>query len=79
MALPWFLQPDFERPASKGQQLPLDIVDLQNWAYIHDLPEDIAPARKLLRSYSDVSTDEVDEHIIRVVSHPRPRRPCILA
>ena len=37
--------------------------------YISDLPADIEPARRLLRSYSGIRAKDVDGHIQTIVSH----------
>lgn len=50
----------------------MDIVDLQNWAYIEALPDDIASAREILHRYSGIPLKDVDGHILRVVSTPEP-------
>ncbi|KAG6034724.1 hypothetical protein E4U41_006405 [Claviceps citrina] len=44
----------------------MDIIALQNWAYIPDLPDDIGPIRDLLLNYSKIPADEIDHHILRV-------------
>ncbi|GAB0144812.1 hypothetical protein EsHS_00005269 [Epichloe bromicola] len=44
----------------------MDIIALQNWAYIPDLPDDIGPIRNLLLEYSKIPADDIDHHILRV-------------
>ncbi|KYK55177.1 hypothetical protein DCS_07139 [Drechmeria coniospora] len=45
---------------------PIDIMTVQQWAYVSDLPDDIAPMRDLLRSYSKIPAADIDHHIMRV-------------
>ncbi|KND90499.1 hypothetical protein TOPH_04683 [Tolypocladium ophioglossoides CBS 100239] len=44
----------------------MDLIEMQKWAYIPDLPDDIGPVRDLLRAYSEIPIEEVDNHILRV-------------
>lgn len=46
----------------------MDIIALQNWAYIPDLPDDIGPIRNLLLEYSKIPAKDIDKHILQVVS-----------
>lgn len=46
----------------------MDIIALQNWAYIPDLPDNIDPIRNLLLEYSKIPAKDIDSHILRVVS-----------
>jgi hypothetical protein len=49
-----------------------DIAELRAQIY-WDLPSDIGPIRQLLEDYSGIRPDEVDEHILAIVSKPHPR------
>lgn len=45
----------------------MDIVELQRWSFIPDLPPDIGGIRKLLEDYSKIPPSQVDEHLIEIV------------
>lgn len=51
----------------------MDVIEVQRWAYVQDLPSDIDPVRHLLRTYSRIPEEHVDSHLRRVVS-PAGRR-----
>lgn len=50
----------------------MDIVELQKWAYVPDLPDDIGPIRRLLQEYSRIPAKDVNAHILRVVRAASP-------
>jgi hypothetical protein len=47
----------------------MDVLQMQKWLFLPEPPEDLAPIRNLLRHYSHVPADEVDSHLVRIVSH----------
>lgn len=47
----------------------MDVLQMQNWLFLPEPPEDLAPIRDFLRRYSHVPADEVDGHLVRIVSH----------
>lgn len=46
----------------------MDVIEMQRWAYVQDLPSDIDPVRHFLRTYSRIPEEHVDSHLRRVVS-----------
>ncbi|XP_044719095.1 methyltransferase domain-containing protein [Hirsutella rhossiliensis] len=44
----------------------MDVIEMQRWAYVQDLPSDIDPVRQLLRTYSRIPEEHVDSHLRRV-------------
>ena len=46
----------------------MDIVELQRWSFIPDLPPDVGAIRELLHDYSKIPAEEVDRHLIGIVS-----------
>lgn len=50
----------------------MDIVALQKWAYIPDLPDDIGPIRTFLHEYSKIPAADIDHHILRAVCSDDP-------
>lgn len=50
----------------------MDIVALQNWAYISELPDEFGPIRSFLRVYSKIPAEDIDYHIRRVVCFDIP-------
>ncbi|KAG6014704.1 hypothetical protein E4U43_006241 [Claviceps pusilla] len=57
----------------------MDIVALQKWAYIPDLPDDIGPIRTFLHEYSKIPAADIDHHILRAREDAwnSSRFPCI--
>lgn len=46
----------------------MDIVELQRWSFIPELPTDIGAMRELLQNYSKIPAEEIDRHLIGIVS-----------
>jgi len=46
----------------------MDLIEMQQWAYISDVPDDLGPIRDLLRTYSNIANEGIDDHLLRVVS-----------
>ncbi|KAK5995205.1 Asnovolin E/Chermesin D methyltransferase nvfJ [Cladobotryum mycophilum] len=44
----------------------MDLVEMQKWAFIPSLPDDIAPIRDLLIRYSKISPPDINAHLIRI-------------
>ncbi|KAK2592264.1 hypothetical protein QQS21_010051 [Conoideocrella luteorostrata] len=44
----------------------MDILAMQNWSYIPDLPDDLDPIRNLLLEYSKIASENVNSHMLRV-------------
>lgn len=51
-------------PASHG----MDILELQQWAFMPTLPDDITPIRNLLIRYSKIPAEDIGPHLMRIVS-----------
>lgn len=51
----------------------MDILELQKWAFMPGLPDNITPIRDLLVRYSRIPSEEIDSHLIRIVSYLRSR------
>lgn len=49
----------------------MDILEIQKWAFMPNLPDNIAPIRELLTRYSKIPADEIEPHLIKIVSHLR--------
>lgn len=45
----------------------MDLSQMQSWKYLPDIPKEIDQMRAILRNYSKVPADEVDQHLHRVV------------
>ncbi|KAL3956270.1 hypothetical protein ACCO45_009116 [Purpureocillium lilacinum] len=52
-------------PVSRGPGM--DLIEMQQWAYISDVPDDLGPIRDLLRTYSNIANEGIDDHLLRVV------------
>lgn len=46
----------------------MDLMQMQAWAYIPDLPHDTQPIRDLLLGYSKIPPQDVSDHLLRIVS-----------
>ncbi|KAG5982427.1 hypothetical protein E4U55_001905 [Claviceps digitariae] len=57
----------------------MDIIAVQKWAYIAELPDDIGPVRTFLQEYSKIPADDIDHHILRAREDAwnSSRYPCI--
>ncbi|UNI22707.1 hypothetical protein JDV02_008570 [Purpureocillium takamizusanense] len=44
----------------------LDLMEMQRWAYIPDVPHDLGPIRDLLRTYGNIANEDLDGHLLRV-------------
>ncbi|KAL5094847.1 hypothetical protein Trisim1_005578 [Trichoderma cf. simile WF8] len=44
----------------------MDILEIQKWAFMPNLPDNIAPIRELLTRYSKIPADEIEPHLIRI-------------
>lgn len=51
----------------------MDILDLQKWAYIEGLPSQDATVCELFQRYSGISPDEIENHLLHIVSQPVSR------
>ncbi|GJN71929.1 hypothetical protein PLICBS_006000 [Purpureocillium lilacinum] len=51
-------------PVSRGPGM--DLIEMQQWAYISDVPDDLGPIRDLLRTYSNIANEGIDDHLLRV-------------
>lgn len=51
----------------------MDILEIQKWAFMPGLPDNITPIRDLLVRYSRIPTEQIDSHLIRIVSYLRLR------
>jgi hypothetical protein len=49
----------------------MDILEIQKWAFMPNLPDNITPVRDLLVRYSKIPAEEIDPHLIRIVSRLR--------
>lgn len=45
----------------------MDILSVQRWSYIPEVPDDIAPIRKLLETYSQIPSKDIDSHLLHIV------------
>ncbi|KAH7319698.1 hypothetical protein B0I35DRAFT_217887 [Stachybotrys elegans] len=57
----------------------MDLLQLGQWSYIPEVPDSIAPARRLLQTYSKLPAEDVDRHILQVREEAWniTRFPCI--
>lgn len=46
----------------------MDILEIQKWAFMPGLPDNITPIRDLLVRYSRIPTEQIDSHLIKIVS-----------
>lgn len=52
----------------------MDLIEARTWAFIQDPPPEIDDARRLLQVYSKIPRQQVDEHLMYIVSFaPCPR------
>lgn len=49
-----------------GRVPGLDLMEMQRWAYIADVPDDLGPIRDLLRTYSKIDDEDLDKHLLRM-------------
>lgn len=48
----------------------------EKYTYNEGLPENYGPFRDLLQVYSKIPADEVDEHLLSIVSYAYPHNIC---
>lgn len=46
----------------------MDVLEIQKWSYMEQLPQDIYNLRQLLEQYSKIGPAEVDDHLFSIVS-----------
>lgn len=56
----------------------MDLIQLQKWSYIAELPHHVDPVRKLLRGYSKIPGPEVDSHLLHMVPYPLTWNSCLV-
>ncbi|KAM0265663.1 hypothetical protein ACHAQJ_000097 [Trichoderma viride] len=44
----------------------MDILEIQKWAFMPNLPDNITPVRDLLVRYSKIPAEEIDPHLIKI-------------
>jgi len=44
----------------------MDLIQLQKWSYIAELPHHVDPVRQLLRDYSKIPARDVDKHLLQM-------------
>ena len=46
----------------------MDVLDVQKWSYLKDIPDDTDQIRDLLNQYSAFSLEEINPHLYSIVS-----------
>ena len=50
----------------------MDVLEIQKWAFMPNLPDNIAPIRDLLIRYSQIPAEEIEPHLLKIVSYLYP-------